>query len=709
MMWFATNGGRGCRMALPALAVWVLAGSLACVETHPAGGGAVALDADDIGGVVSGANGPEAGVWVIAETDALPTKFIRIVVADEQGRYLLPDMPDASFDVFVRGYGLVDSPRVEARPGQQLNLVAAAAADARAAAHVYPANEWLSLAVIPEGPLDTQQVVSTIKACMACHQIGDESTRRIPESLDTFDSHLEAWDRRVQSGQWGSRMSGEFMRLGPQRTVFPDWTDRIAAGEVPIAAPSRPAGVERNVVITMWDWGRPTSYVHDASPGDKRDPTFNANGLVYGAVQSDDLLVWVDPAAHTAGEIEVSTRDVLSGGRFGAVANVAPSPFWGDEVLWTGVAQPRNPMGDHTGRMWVSVAIRSAQNQPAYCGEGSTNVFAQYFPLDRGFKQIAVYDPQTEQWAYLDTCFPTEHFDFAEDSDDTVFTSSSVGDVVSWVAMRVYDETNDTQAAQGWCPAVLDTNGDDQITEWTEPDQPVDLTKDRRIQFGCYSISVNPVDGSIWCGGGGSRNRGNYLVRLERGADPPRSCKAEMYAPPAGVLGPGHMEVGTDGLVWAAWRGSDHITSFDRRECTVTNGPTTVDGEHCPEGWTLYSAPGPYFPGTTHGTDLLYLPAVDKFNTLGLGENVPIAGAINSGSLIALPAPDREWTMLRVPYPLGYFSRALHGRIDDPTAAWKGRGLWSAFSPYALWHVEGGKGTRSKLIKFQVRPDPLAK
>ena len=206
----ATNGVCGCRVALPALAVWVLAGSPACVDTQQAGGGAVALDADDIGGVVSGANGPEAGVWVIAETDALPTKFIRIVVTDEQGRYLLPDMPDASFDVFVRGYGLVDSQRVVARPGQQLHLAAVAAPDARAAARVYPANEWLSLAAIPEGPLDTQQVVSTIKACMACHQVGDESTRRIPESLETFDSHLEAWDRRVRSGQWGSRMSGEF-------------------------------------------------------------------------------------------------------------------------------------------------------------------------------------------------------------------------------------------------------------------------------------------------------------------------------------------------------------------------------------------------------------------------------------------------------------------------------------------------------------------
>ena len=87
------------------------------------------------------------------------------------------------------------------------------------------------------------------------------------------------------------------------------------------------------------------------------------------------------------------------------------------------MAQPRNPMGDQDGRMWVSVTIRSAENQPAYCGEGSSNVFAQYFPLDGGFKQIAVYDPQTEQWAYLDTCYPTEHFDFAEDSENTVFTA----------------------------------------------------------------------------------------------------------------------------------------------------------------------------------------------------------------------------------------------------------------------------------------------
>lgn len=132
-------------------------------------------------------------------------------------------------------------------------------------------------------------------------------------------------------------------------------------------------------------------------------------------------------------------------------------------------------------------------------------------------------------------------------------------------------------------------------------------------------------------------------------------------------------------------------------------------GAHSPEGWTVHSAPGPYFRDTTQGTDPFCLPAVDKFNTPGLGANVPLARGIDSGSPIALARPDRDWTQLTIPYAMGYFSRALHGPIDDLEAGWKGRGLRSNFSPYALWHVEGGPGTRSKLVKFQVRPDPPAR
>jgi hypothetical protein len=99
--------------------------------------------------VVTGASGPEAGVWVIAETTDLPTKFRRIVVTDDQGRYLVPDLPKASYDVWVRGYGLVDSPHVKAAPGRRLALTAVPAPNARAAAQYCPSDSWLSLMQIP--------------------------------------------------------------------------------------------------------------------------------------------------------------------------------------------------------------------------------------------------------------------------------------------------------------------------------------------------------------------------------------------------------------------------------------------------------------------------------------------------------------------------------------------------------------------------------
>src|SRR5581483_6168893 len=98
---------------------------------------AVAIDNDDIGGVVTGPNGPEAGVWVIAETRDLPVRFIRSVVTDDQGRYVIPDLPKANYDIWVRGYGLVDSPKVKSEPGKHLNLTAVAAKNDAEAAKYY--------------------------------------------------------------------------------------------------------------------------------------------------------------------------------------------------------------------------------------------------------------------------------------------------------------------------------------------------------------------------------------------------------------------------------------------------------------------------------------------------------------------------------------------------------------------------------------------
>ncbi len=109
----------------------------------------MAVNSDDIGGVVTSSKGPEAGVWVIAETTDLPTKFRKIVVTDDAGRYLLPELPKATYKVWVRGYGLVDSKAVEATPGKTLALTAVIAPNARAAAQYYPGDYWYSLLKMP--------------------------------------------------------------------------------------------------------------------------------------------------------------------------------------------------------------------------------------------------------------------------------------------------------------------------------------------------------------------------------------------------------------------------------------------------------------------------------------------------------------------------------------------------------------------------------
>ena len=112
----------------------------------------IPADPDTIAGIVTSAKGPEAGVWGIAETTGLPTKFAKIVVTDDRGRYLLPDLPKATYSIRVRGYGLVDSPKVQSPRGTTLNLKVTLAPDARAAAEYYPASFWYSLLRVPDKP-----------------------------------------------------------------------------------------------------------------------------------------------------------------------------------------------------------------------------------------------------------------------------------------------------------------------------------------------------------------------------------------------------------------------------------------------------------------------------------------------------------------------------------------------------------------------------
>src|SRR4030095_16559113 len=175
----------------------------------------VPIDNDDIGGVVTGASGPEAGVWVIAETTDLPTKFSRTVVTDDRGRYVIPDLPQANYNVWVRGYGMWDSAKVRSARGRTVNLRATVAPNARAAAEYYPSNYWYALMQVPSktefpgtGPngngiaatmMNQAQWVRALKTdtCESCHQIGNKGTREIPAALGTFPNSAAAWERRV--------------------------------------------------------------------------------------------------------------------------------------------------------------------------------------------------------------------------------------------------------------------------------------------------------------------------------------------------------------------------------------------------------------------------------------------------------------------------------------------------------------------------------
>src|SRR5256885_7057832 len=196
-----------------------IAAFLTSCESTPQTPGSVG--ANDLGGVVTSANGPEAGVWVIGETTDLPTKFAKLVVTDEQGRYVIPDLPKASYSVWVRGYGLVDSPKVSSTPGRTLNLSATPAPSAAAAAEYYPGMYWYSMISIPaksEFPgtgdkgngisanIKTQEEwVDTVKnACQSCHSLGSKGMRTVPKE---FGPGFAGWARRTQSGQAMSNMA----------------------------------------------------------------------------------------------------------------------------------------------------------------------------------------------------------------------------------------------------------------------------------------------------------------------------------------------------------------------------------------------------------------------------------------------------------------------------------------------------------------------
>ena len=705
---------------LGSAALWTMAGS-----AMAAGEAGIQLDADDIGGVVTGAKGPEAGVWVVAETTDLPTRFAKIVVTDDRGRYVLPDLPKATYKIWVRGYGLVDSKPVESDPGKAINLTALAAPSAKAAAEYYPANYWSSLISVPAksefpgtGPsgngiapsMVTQQdwLAHVKEQCHFCHQLGTKITRELPN----IGNSVEAWDQRVQKARssddpfhegnpnyvmrgpgWASAMNNNMTRYGRQRglQMFADWTDRIAKGELP-PQPPRPAGVERNVVVSVWDWGG-GRFIHDSSVSDKRNPTVGGGGPVYGVLQLSGMVVALDPKTNTVTEVKLN----------------------GLNGEWNPNLNDHTSTIDARGRYWMSHSANEGMN-PAFCSDGATNAFAKFYPRNtKAGKTISVFDPKTQKNETIPVCFGTHHLNF--NNSDRLYYSGD-NEVVGWIDTKVWDETHDAKKAVGWCPLVLDTNGDGKITpdraQWNQPEglnvKMADPTKDTRIAGFNYANGVSPMDQSYWVAKY-TPSIPSGIIRVDVGANPPETCRTEYYEAPKvngeyTAFNARGVDVDSKGVAWVSF-GSGSIAAFDRKKCKVLNGPSAI-GQGCPEGWQIYDTPGPKLKGTTVGADWFYQTFVDHHNVSGLGKDTPIFPGSQSDEFLAFLPDKKQFVHMRVPYPLGFYPRGVDARIDDVNAGWKGRGLWASNAILTPWHQEGGEGSTETMVKVQIRPDPLA-
>jgi hypothetical protein len=704
----------------------------------------VPLVNDGLSGVVTGPKGPEAGVWVIAETTDLPTRFIKIVVTDDQGRYVLPELPKANYKVWVRGYGLVDSKPVQTAPGKKVNLTSVAAPDAKTASEYYPPNYWYALIKPPtpeEFPGDApkpdgngiapriknqQMFMADMKECVQCHQIGDKATR------EYTDNTPEGWATRISMarekgdhvvgnhGEESARSMLNFVTLiGRTRAfnMYADWTKRVAEGALPTEAPPRPAGAERNVVISQWDWGN-GRFSHDISLTDRRNPTLLGNTPIYGAATFTGTLPYLDPVKHEQGEVKIP----------------------GFEQEHDLDAYPHTNILDQKGRVWVAggyipetskLPDGTLAKRPDFCTNAS-DAYAKYYPrpamAGAGESGVAVaprtgtimvYDPAVKKVSIIPTCFASHHLHFGRDANNTLFFSGD-SNVIGWIDTKVYDDTKDTKKAIGWCPMVLDTNGDGKITpdmtQWVDAGKGApDAKKDTRIAGFLYGMESDPVakDGAMWF----VKYRPNVpggIVRFTRGANPPETCKSEFYEPPLlpdgtyGAVAMRGVSVDSKGIVWVSFA-TGQMGRFDRTKCKVTNGPNAT-GQQCPDGWAFYDSPGPKVTGIKQGSaDFHYVTWVDLYDTLGMGKDVVLMPGSNSDSVLAMAPGSDKFSILRVPYPRGFYTRGLDGRIDNPNTGWKGRGLWASFSDVPVWHQEGGdEGAGPQLVKFQMRPSPLA-
>ena len=636
-------------------------------------------DKSSIGGTVVNAatNKPEAGAWVIAETK-LAIPYRKIVVTDDQGRFLVPDLPAASYDVWVRGYGLKDSGKTKAERGSQVKLQVSNAASPQEAAKIYPAAYWTSLIrppskdELPQGYQSQEHWLAALRGgCNQCHQLGMTAMRGFTTP--------ELWDFFLKKNS-GMNAAADRLGRGLLEKALADWATRIKAGAVP-PAPPRPTGLERNFVVTQWDWAAADSFIHDNISTDKRNPTLYANGIVYGADRAGGGRLWaLDPVKNTVEMFPVEGRTTQGLDRkidyYHSTDTAEEGGRAGVRQPGTWMPSPHNPMLNERGELWMTQPVRppGAENNPKWAANtvaldindpAAKDIAAKALASRSHGMQLGYFDTKTHKFVGVDTSYNTHHLQF--DWQGRIWSD---GDVLGMLDTTKIDRNNvegtEAAAQKAW--------------------MRVDTKAGRVVPTSGYATGVNPVDGTIWVPVPTVDGPQNKIFMLD-----PKTQKYTDYPLPL----PGRLSHGidftTDGNVWFS-AGSGHLGRIDRKTGKFTY-------------WEL---PGAKFAGTgkeTGSTEYPYFMWVDQFDTLGMGTDTIIVTGTTSDSMLIFDPKTETWTVFRLPYPLPFYTRGLDGRIDNPGAGWKGRGIWTSFNSYLPKFSETKLGYVNHI---QFRPNPLA-
>jgi hypothetical protein len=197
----------------------------------------------------------------------------------------------------------------------------------------------------------------------------------------------------------------------------------------------------------MWDWGGPATFAHDELTTDKRNPTANAYGPIYGVIGKRRLPD--DRSARSHGDRAAdSGRSITKVPPGQGAVDAGALPYWGEQLYWSDPGHHEPAAMDSKGRVWMSSRFRLPENQPAFC---ATHPSAALAPQPQSFRQIQYFDPKTRGFKQVDICFDVHHVQFAKDADETLYGNGPFSGAIGWVRTRVLDQTGDVGAAQGWC------------------------------------------------------------------------------------------------------------------------------------------------------------------------------------------------------------------------------------------------------------------